>query len=371
MKIKYLVFSDVHLGHAKTPSEHIISNLCRELLSNDKKDCDVFFCAGDFFDRLLDFNEDDVRCILVFINQLLTFCSDNQIKLRVLEGTSSHDWHQSRVFIQMNSMLPSPCDLRYVECLSVEHFVEYDMDVLYIPDNWISSTAQLRREVDAELQANKINKVDLAIMHGNFTYQTDGGGNTSYSFEEAYFLNLVKHYIHIGHYHTHTHYERIIAEGSFDRLKHGEEEKKGYVVASIDTGTNFHNWAFCSNDNAYIYKTVKVWPNMDLPRLDKIMSKIPKNSHVCLKIPPSHAFNVMMDQLKIRYVDCYLTKTSSEKSEEKVVAYINNDSVEDMSQFVLNEANLTSRLRDQIADKDYDFAPTHWNLFHNYMKEFT
>ena len=53
-EIKYLVFSDVHFGHDKTPTEFIINNL-NNLLSNyvDRKDIKAIFIAGDLFDRLL------------------------------------------------------------------------------------------------------------------------------------------------------------------------------------------------------------------------------------------------------------------------------------------------------------------------------
>ena len=44
--------------------------------------------------------------------------------------------------------------------------------------------------------------------------------------------------------------ERIVAAGSFERLAHGEEEPKGYLVAKDRTYT------FIPNTDAYIYKNI-------------------------------------------------------------------------------------------------------------------
>lgn len=368
MTLKYLVVSDIHLGAVNTPTEHIIANLTRELTSNDKKDLDVMFLAGDVFDRLLDFNAEDVQCIVLFLYSFLNFCSVNDIKVRVLEGTSSHDWRQSKIFLQINAMLYKPCDILYHTSLTIEYIADHDVHVLYIPDNWISSDAQLHRELSLELLEKNVSKVDIAIMHGHFKYQSVGMHTKEYGFDEAFFLSLVKNFIHVGHFHTHTHYERIVAQGSFDRLRHGEEEKKGYVVACIDKVSNTRDWVFCENKNAYTYKTIKITPSIDIGKLDKILSKYPKDSYIRLLIDRSHPLNIIFEKLRSRYVDCHLTKKISNKSEDKLLPYIENDSHGVFDQLVLNEANLTKRLQDQIVDKEYDLTDKHWTLFNTYMK---
>lgn len=337
-------------------------------MAETKKDLDIFFLAGDVFDRLLDFNAEDVQCIVLFLYSFLNFCSVNDIKVRVLEGTSSHDWRQSKIFLQINAMLHKPCDLLYHTSLLIEHLPEYNIHILYVPDNWISSDAQLHKELKLELLEKNVSKVDIAIMHGHFKYQSVGIHTKEYGFDEAFFLSLVKHYIHVGHFHTHTHYERIVAQGSFDRLRHGEEEKKGYVVALIDTVTGERDWVFKDNIGAYVYKTIKITPSVDIAKLDKILSKFAKGSYIRLLIDRDHPLNIIFEKLRSRYVDCHLTKKISNKSEVKLTTYINNDNPDVFDQLVLNEANLTKRLQDQIVDKEHDFTDKHWKLFNNYMK---
>ena len=92
MTFKYLVFSDVHLGHPRTTTEEIIDHL--NAFFNDFTnftDLDAIFIAGDLFDRLLDNHSDEYHRIVIWCAKLLQFCVKHNIKLRVLEGTPSHD----------------------------------------------------------------------------------------------------------------------------------------------------------------------------------------------------------------------------------------------------------------------------------------
>ena len=79
-----------------------------------------------------------------------------------------------------------------------------------------------------------LTKVDYAVMHGQFDYQLPKHITGMPRHDSQKYLDIVKHYIFIGHIHTHSVYDRIIAQGSFDRLTHGQEEPKGYVVSIVD-----------------------------------------------------------------------------------------------------------------------------------------
>ena len=85
----YLVIGDVHLGHPKTPTSHIVKTLKKHILSVKNKDIQVLFIEGDLFDRLLDLNSKEAQEIIVFFDYLLSYCYDNKIKLRVLRGNLS------------------------------------------------------------------------------------------------------------------------------------------------------------------------------------------------------------------------------------------------------------------------------------------
>lgn len=255
-KIKSLVFSDVHLYHDRTKTEHIVLGLLKALPDSEKlRDIDIIFISGDLFDHSVFMPNKDTFHVLKFVYHLLNMCVKYDIILRVLEGTPSHDWKQSKIIMDINSHLPKPVDARHVTNLSIEHIEPLGIDVLYVPDEWGSGCSSTFLEVKKLLEVHNLEKVDLSIMHGCFNYQFPVNlvGKPDVHDEKSY-LDITRYLIIIGHYHTPSIYERIYVPGSFDRLKHGEEEPKGYLMFNIyDTGA--YDVEFIENKDAMIYKT--------------------------------------------------------------------------------------------------------------------
>ena len=315
--MKYAVTSDIHFGHKNTPTEHIIASLRKHLLTPANHSLDVLFFAGDVFDHLLYLNTREAQLVMQFFHQLLTYCNTHDIALRVLEGTPSHDWYQSSILAKMNEVRKAPADLRYVRALEIEHLERIGKHILYIPDEWCSEQDELDRQLRAQFTQHGIDKVDLCILHGAFRYQAQGKPVGGFLYEEQQFLDFTRGYIHIGHYHTHTHLDRIIAQGSFERLAHGEEGDKGYVLVEGD------RWQFVPNPDAYCYKTLPIRSSTDLQKLDRAMLKLPVGAHVRLEMRADHPFNAAFKDLLLRYPDHHLKKkVKGEDSESEAVPYI-------------------------------------------------
>lgn len=342
----YAVTSDVHLGHPKTPTSHIIKSFKKHILNETNKKLDVLFISGDLFDRLLDFNSKEVQIIISFFNYLLSYCVDNNILLRVLEGTPSHDWTQSQTLVKLNEIRDIKCDLRYHKVLDIEYIERIGKYVLYVPDEWTNSHDELEKQIQAKLIENNISQVDVAILHGQFKYQFAGKPYHGFHYKEEYFLKLVRGFIHVGHYHTYTHLDRIVANGSLERLAHGEEQPKGYVVIEDK------RYSFIENTSAYIYKTLQVTAATTIERLDKQIQRYPKESYIRLLMSKDHPFNITFQELKLRYLDYHLKKQLKEHvSEDSSVTYILNDSdLEVDDKFVL-DTNIHQLLIDIVATK--------------------
>jgi len=347
--ISYIVVSDIHLGHQKTPTKHIVINLLSNLLTEENKVLDIIFIAGDIFHRLLDLNSNDSHEIIYFFRSLLHYCSINNIKLRVLEGTPSHDWQQSKILLRLNDT----CDLKYINILDIEYMPDLNINILYIPDEWNNDHSSIEKEINAKLIEYNISKVDIAIMHGQFKYQTLGKMHVGFYYNEEYFNNIVKYYIHIGHYHTYSYNGKIIAEGSFDRLSHGEEEDKGYVKAYIDN--NICNYEFIINKNAFIYKTINVRKGMTLKKLDDIIFNLPIGSHVRLLMSRDNEFNVNYSEISLRYIGYNIKRLIKEDTENKIsVNYIlENDEI---------DFNTDSYSNGDIINSIYDILITKYNF---------
>ena len=346
--MKYIVTSDIHLGHSKTPTSHIIASFKKHVLSDANKDADVLFIAGDLFDHLLYMNTKEAQQCISFSHYLLQWCVDNDVTLIILEGTPSHDWYQSSLLPKLNDLREVKAKLHYHKVLDIQYLPEHQKHVLYIPDEWCKDQESLESQISAKLQEHGIEKVDIAILHGQFRYQLNGRPSSAFCYDEAYFLNLVREYIHIGHYHIYSEFDRIIANGSLERLAHGEEQPKGYLV--VNNGVK----AFIENPDAYTYLTIPVTDRTTQAKLDKIIFGCRKDSHIRLKMKPSCKYNAIFSELKIRYADYNLKKLIKDEgdtSEDITATYITGDDSLEIAENMFLETNIYEALMNAVQAK--------------------
>ena len=248
--------SDVHLGHSRTPTSHIVGNLNTAFPDNlETKNLDIIFIAGDLFDQSLHFSDDDVTHIQRWITKLLVICEKYDIILRILEGTSLHDRKQSSNIVAINDSLDKRANVKHVSKLSIERIDKHDITVLYVPDEWSPDPNHTWKDVKTCLSKNGLKSVDFAIMHGMFEYQVPPGCPIE-AHKESRYESIVDKFIFIGHIHQSSQRRKICAPGSFDRLSHGDEGKKGYWKISIDMVHNSNEITFIENKNPFIYHTI-------------------------------------------------------------------------------------------------------------------
>jgi hypothetical protein len=295
---------------------------------------------------------------------LLNYCFKHNIQLRVLEGTPSHDYLQSQRLVDMNDIRDNKVDLKYVRTLDIEYFPEYNKHVLYIPDEWVNNQTDLEIQINEKLAFYNIKQVDISMLHGSFKYQTKGMNTKSFSYDEDYFLNLTKELIHIGHHHNYTTYDRIIANGSLERLAHNEEEDKGYIV--VQDGTP----VFIVNPNSYIYKTIHLTAKTTLASLDKQIFKYHQNAHIRLRMSRDHPFGAIWHDLRIRYADYQLKKQIKELSSEvNSATYILSDDEIELSENLILDTNIKETLQTQILSK-HTFTQTEHIKLNEYLSLF-
>lgn len=247
--------SDIHLAHPRTDTYHIIENLRKAFPDNDETGkLDILFFAGDVFDRLMNLPQVEVDAIQDWITDLLRICVKRNIMVRVLEGTPSHDWRQSKQFVNVNNSLGTPADLKYVDTLSIEILDKLGgLSVLYVPDEWNADAGVTWRQVCELMAIHGLEKIDVGCMHGSFDYQLPIESVKNH--DSAKYMSIINYFIGIGHVHIRTEKGgKILAQGSFDRLSHGEEAAKGHYRALISANGNRH-W-FVENIGARIYKTI-------------------------------------------------------------------------------------------------------------------
>ncbi len=353
-KLKMASIGDIHLGHPNTTTKEIIANLRLAFPDNaETGELDMIVFEGDVFDRLLSLPDDNVFAIKTWINSFLRMCKKRDIVVRVLEGTPSHDWGQSRLFVSVNDSAEIGVDLKYVNDLRIEYIQKFDMTILYVPDEWEAEPDETWKQVQRLLVENGIDKVDIAVMHGSFEYQLPSHVKVPHHSSERY-LSIVRHYIFIGHIHRHTVYDRILAAGSFDRLGQNEEEPKGHLRVVIrDDGRN--QMTFVENKTAKIYKTIKCSGLTIDEALEKIAVEckdLPNGSRIRVEAETTDAVVSGIDVLRMKYpLLVWDTKLSTK-------AVSGNDMLVDMrerySSIAIDKGNIAKLLMERIAGKTDD-----------------
>lgn len=354
-ELKLITISDIHLGHRNTRTTGIVSNLYK-YLTNEKvfADLDMLVLVGDVFDALVTMESDCSRWIIRWITDLLILSAKHNVTVRVLNGTPSHDRNQSKHFEAIASKLNVEVDLKYVDTLSIEYMEKFDINVLYVPDEWHHDNADTLTDVKELLAAKGLTQVDFAFMHGLFAYQAPMIAKDNIKHNEEEYLNIVRGLIFIGHDHSHSNYKRIYSQGSFDRLTHGEEENKGFLKVAYRSGTDY-DVKFVVNKSAKIYKTVVSYGEdmeEELNRIDRQVHELPDGSYVRIEtrkdLPMAQAIGMLKNRWSNLNWSAPLFKEEKTKDTLKDVL----DEAPKYTPIIINSSTIEKLCTDQLSTQD-------------------
>jgi len=352
--IKYLVLSDIHLGNTRNKTENIVNNLRLYLKEHHAliKQSNIIFLAGDIFDKLLMNSSKELVLATEWLTEVVMYCKHNSIKLRILEGTPSHDWEQAKMLTAVIMKLKLNLDYKYINTLDIEIMHDTGLTILYVPDEYKHNAMDTYNEVIKLMKEKNLLKVDIAIMHGAFKYQLPMIELES-SHDEELYLNLVEHYISIGHIHTSSVFKRILAEGSFDRLVHGEEEDKGGMLITISPNDN--SFKFLKNKHALTFKTFDyrgLTYDTVITSLDADIKKVPKGSHVRLFVDDDTSLVRAVKTFKNKYSDYIFKIETKEKTKANEVNIM--EKVEHIDSFNIDRNNIKELLKIEIKKHNVD-----------------
>lgn len=305
--LRIFVFSDPHFGHNRTPSLSTLAAIRRYFPdSPETAKYDICFIPGDFFDHLLNMSDDAVYAAQMAMAHVLRVCAKHDIKLRILEGTRSHDRGQSKHFLWLNEAMEAECDVKYFTTMTLDYMEEYDLNVLYIPDEYHPEAEQTYQQAKDLLHSRGLAKADMAIMHGAWLHQLQGHQSPAYHDAEKW-SELVTMNILSGHVHTFSRYLKHISIGSTNRCGHGEEEAKGFLDITYRNKVE-HEFRFIENRLAKKYVTLAVYDYtvMDIAQLIEAQN-FEKGSAVRLEHGPTDPMRAILDGLQDLYPDYVLT----------------------------------------------------------------
>jgi len=352
--INILVLSDIHLGHDKNKTLDIVTNLRKFFKTYRNKiiKADMIIISGDTFDRLLASNSLDLMLANEWLTELIKYCRDYNIKLRILEGTPSHDWKQVKNLYNIINSLNIEIDFKYIEILDIEYIEEYNLNILYLPDEWKHTSEDIYKAVLNKLKDYNLDKVDMAIMHGAFSFQLPDFLDNLLEPED--YLKIVKGPIIIGHVHNYSKYKRIVVPGSFDALTHADDNKKGGIFLNLDLNTKEFTFEFLENKYKLRFKTIDV-TNKDVKEVIKILNKIndDKLQYIRLLINKNSTIQDSLNELKSMYPNI---KLSTKDIDKKVV----NKSIDETlvlkttDNIILDKDTILNYIEEKASHEDID-----------------
>ena len=256
MKYKGVMIADIHFG--ALPVERLYNELEIFLDFIEKKSLDFIVILGDWFDKKINLNSKDAKYSTVFFERICQICIDNDIKLRIIQGTESHDNSQLEVLEILAKNKPVDFKVFY-EAEEEELFP--DFNVLYVPEEYINS-------IDEKYGKYMNKKYDMIFGHGmiqevKFAALIQSSETTMKKapiFKSKMLCDMCYGPIFFGHIHTKDIFnDRLYYVGSYSRWKFGEEEDKGFYYVKYENDTKEFEAKFIVNDKAMKYDTIEIY----------------------------------------------------------------------------------------------------------------
>lgn len=350
-ELRLAVFGDVHLGNRRTLAPDVIRGLDSFFPDNyETSMLDMIVIEGDLFDEGLTFYSEFLGQIQNWMLRLLGICAKHKIALRVLEGTPSHDMHQSRQFEVLVAATGLDIDFKYVETLELEKHPKFGT-ILYVPDEWGSSHEDCYTQARNLLASHGLSKADYCIFHGAFEYQLPPSLGIPTHDSKAW-MDLVVYALFAGHIHQYSKNGKIIATGSTDRFTQNDEKDKGHLRAVLKpSGCTFE---FRANPFAKMYITIDCSNLSVEDALIKIQqeAKVPKGSYIRIRYTTLDNLQTAKAYLRTEYPDYFwddqVVDAGTAKIETGLLPEIIYQSVS------LNKFNTMDMLRERMTKGGLD-----------------
>lgn len=354
-RIKILSVSDIHLGVPRIDPHTIPTNIRKVIYPLIDDSLDLLVIAGDFYDGPLDMSGVFSYEALKIIQELVGLAERYDFVIRILQGTYTHDRGQNQFF-----KLFGDSRIRLVEILDIEIIEHLGISILYKPDSLPCRNIMPR--IHEVMKQYSLDKVDIMVNHGYFEHLLPAGiphtpANTLKAVEV---MELVNGVVLNGHVHTAGVYRNVINNGSFDRLRHGEEEAKGLYMVEYCPTTHKAIYEFVENPYACTFATIDVSrhePDMDACKkhaeacMDAIM-------HECISTSPTKFIRIEANDVVIRQtIVSHVTKgygnlsiSSKEKNKkDPSMEVLETKGAGDLP--LITESNLAGMLGELLKDR--------------------
>lgn len=347
---KYVIASapDWHFGAFEAERLYEESSIFRHELESLEK-LDIIVIPGDLFDYKLSANSSHMKYALKFIMDIMKIAESKNAKVRLIQGTESHDNDQLALFKIINDFMDT-IDFKIIHTVEKEQ-IFHDLKVLYIPEEYIDNMEEYYKEYFEE-------EYDFIFGHGlvdkaSFIasiQESEGTRPKAPIFKVDELSSITKGAIYFGHIHRSLVYDKFRYVGSQSRWSHGEEEPKGFYLTTYDTETLEMNERFVENILARRYDTIKIFddspvfkerPHILVTNLldfanNHIKDYLRLEIHIPEDYPDPHLLNSLLQETfnKNKKIKLKILNTLKEKSAAKVKERV--DELMEKYHFVFN-----------------------------------
>ena len=238
-KILTVTLADIHIGKKSTEAlrTELDAGFLRYLEENQNH-IDLLTIAGDYFDRIIRFNEPAGILALDLMDSIMGFAVKNKFLVRVLQGTKSHDNNQLDVFATYEDNHPDILKIIRKVTAETVNMGGQDYKILYLPEEYPSDPDSYYKDYFSD-------KYDLIYGHGmtdvvgfSFSDWKDEGENISLGtpvHDTDKLLSLSAGPVMFGHIHNKKDYKgKFFYTGSYSRYAFDSQEPKGWLTTELN-----------------------------------------------------------------------------------------------------------------------------------------
>ncbi len=263
-KLVTATIADIHIG--KKSADRLRKELEEGFLKyieDEKDNLDLVTIAGDYFDRIIRFNEPAGVLALDTLDRIIETAKNGHFLVRIIQGTKSHDNNQLDVFNSYEETYPDILKIITKVTKETINLKGHELKVLYLPEEYPT-------DPDSYYQDYFSDHYDLIYGHGmtdivgfSFSDWKDEGENISFGtpvHNTDKLLDLSSGPVMFGHIHNKKSYkDKFYYTGSYSRYAFDSQEPKGWLVTEINPDdTSDYTVEFKENKLAPTYGIIEV-----------------------------------------------------------------------------------------------------------------
>ena len=333
MKTNFAIIGDIHFGIPETERLYQELGLFIEFIKTNE--VNVIQINGDYFHRKLSLTESATIRAIEFFNKILEIAVEKNIKIRIIEGTMSHDLMMPEILEEIASH--TNVDFKFIRTCDTE--VINGLNILYIPEEYPLNAEEFYKPFRFN-EDGSYKQYNLIFMHGMLDntglsmLENKANSNTEHSAPFFVCDDWVKNIEHgkcfASHYHARqvSKDDKFIYIGSYTAWNFVQTSEKGWGYVTVDNETNEIEYSLPVNTLAPRYIDITI---------DKLGIDLSNSSAEVIV----NAINNYKEQNNIDYFKVFVSGLSVDKLELLRKTYSGNKNViiESKERKMLKESN--------------------------------